>query len=100
MQRTRSRDTSSELARSAVHCAGLRFRVDWRIPQTRRRADLAFVVDRVLVFSDGCFWHGCPTHYAPPKRNRAYWRAKVRNNVQRDRDTDATLAALGWTVLR
>jgi DNA mismatch endonuclease, patch repair protein len=35
-----------------------------------------------------------------PKRNRAYWAAKVARNVARDMRNDATLADAGWLVLR
>jgi DNA mismatch endonuclease (patch repair protein) len=101
MQVTRQRDTTCELAlRSAAHRLGLRFRVDWPLPNTRRRADLAFVSARVAVFVDGCFWHGCPSHGTWPKANAEWWRAKIEGNVRRDRDTDARLSAAGWRVLR
>jgi DNA mismatch endonuclease (patch repair protein) len=101
MQVTPRRDTPCELAvRCAVHAMGLRFRVDWPLPGTRRRADLAFVRARVAVFVDGCFWHGCPEHGTWPKANAEWWRNKIVTNVQRDRNTDARLKASGWTVLR
>jgi DNA mismatch endonuclease (patch repair protein) len=101
MQSTPRRDTPCELAvRSLVHRQGLRFRVDWPLPGTRRRADLAFISARVAVFVDGCFWHGCPVHGTWPKANSAWWRAKIESNVQRDRDTDAHLRRVGWKVLR
>jgi DNA mismatch endonuclease, patch repair protein len=101
MQATPRRDTSCEMAiRSAVHAMGLRFRVDWPVPATRRRADLAFVSAKVAVFVDGCFWHGCPEHRTWPKANAEWWRDKLDSNVRRDRDTDALLKAAGWTVLR
>jgi DNA mismatch endonuclease, patch repair protein len=101
MQVTPRRDTPCEIAvRSAVHAMGLRFRVDWSLPGTRRRADLAFVRARVAVFVDGCFWHGCPEHGTWPKANAEWWRNKIVTNVERDRDTDARLKASGWTVLR
>jgi DNA mismatch endonuclease (patch repair protein) len=79
---------------------GLRFRVDWLLPRSRRRADLAFVASRVVVFVDGCFWHACPKHASWPKANADWWRAKIQGNVRRDRDTDARLRTQGWTVLR
>jgi DNA mismatch endonuclease (patch repair protein) len=101
MQLTPRRDTPCELAvRSTVHAMGLRFRVDWPVPGTRRRADLAFVRARVAVFVDGCFWHGCPDHGTWPKANAKWWRNKIETNVWRDRDTDARLQRSGWTVLR
>ncbi|MEV0190120.1 very short patch repair endonuclease [Kitasatospora purpeofusca] len=98
----RSRDTQPELAlRRLVHAAGLRYRVAAKPLQgMRRSADLVFRPTRVAVFIDGCFWHGCPEHFVPPKTNPDYWREKIGRNVQRDRDTDARLAAEGWLVLR
>ncbi|GAB3868070.1 hypothetical protein GCM10027610_124160 [Dactylosporangium cerinum] len=54
----------------------------------------------MAVFVDGCFWHRCPQHGTTPKRNTEWWTAKLQANVNRDRDTDARLASLGWTVLR
>jgi DNA mismatch endonuclease (patch repair protein) len=101
MQVTPRRDTPCELAlRSALHRMGFRFRVDWPMPGTRRRADLAFVSARTVVFVDGCFWHGCPVHATWPKANAKWWRDKLLANVARDRDTDEKLNSLGWTVLR
>ncbi|MEU9018192.1 very short patch repair endonuclease [Actinomadura sp. NPDC048394] len=98
----RNRDTSPELAlRSLVHAAGLRYRVAAKpLPGMRRTADLVFRPTRVAVFIDGCFWHGCPEHFVPPKTNPEYWRGKIGRNVERDRDTDARLAEAGWLVLR
>jgi DNA mismatch endonuclease (patch repair protein) len=101
MQSTPRRDTPCELAiRSLVHRDGLRFRVDWPLPGTRRRADLAFVSAKVAVFVDGCFWHGCPRHGTWPKANGAWWRAKIEGNIRRDRNTDVVLRKTGWKVLR
>lgn len=98
----RSRDTSPELAiRSLVHAAGLRYRVAAKpLPKMRRTADLMFRPVKVAVFVDGCFWHGCPEHFVPPKTNPGYWDGKIGGNIRRDRDTDARLAEEGWLVLR
>jgi DNA mismatch endonuclease (patch repair protein) len=101
MQLTRRRDTPGELQlRKALHGLGLRYRVDRVLPGTRRRADVAFVRLKVAVFVDGCFWHACPQHASWPKTNAAWWRTKIKGNVQRDRDTDRRLRAAGWTVMR
>jgi DNA mismatch endonuclease (patch repair protein) len=54
----------------------------------------------VAIYVDGCFWHGCPLHRTLPKKNREWWGTKLESNTQRDRDTDASLRATGWEVLR
>jgi len=59
-----------------------------------------FARQRVAVFVDGCFWHGCPEHGVSPTTNSSYWRAKLGGNVDRDRRNDAVLADAGWTVVR
>ena len=101
MRRQRQRDTGPEKAlRSALHRRGLRFRVQYLLPAMHRRADIAFPSERVAVFVDGCFWHGCPEHGTAPKANAAWWREKIAANVIRDRDTDARLQQGGWLVLR
>ncbi|MFD8255100.1 MULTISPECIES: very short patch repair endonuclease [Streptomyces] len=102
MQAIRSRDTTPEkLIRRLVHAQGLRYRVAARpLPDLRRTADMVFRPAKVAVFIDGCYWHGCPEHYVPPKTNEGYWSDKVARNMARDRDTDQRLAEAGWTVLR
>jgi DNA mismatch endonuclease, patch repair protein len=102
MQGNRSRDTRPEVAvRSAVHALGLRYRVATRpVRELRRSADLVFRGARVAVFVDGCFWHGCPEHFVPPRTNADYWAAKIAGNRDRDVETDAALLAHGWAVVR
>ncbi|MGW3338359.1 very short patch repair endonuclease [Streptomyces sp. NPDC001009] len=102
MQAIRSRDTTPErLIRSLVHSQGFRYRVAVRpLPNLRRTADMVFRPAKLAVFIDGCYWHGCPEHYVPPKTNPRYWSEKVARNMARDRDTDDQLRTAGWTVLR
>lgn len=102
MSRQRRRDTAPELAlRSLLHRSGLRYRVHRRpLPELAREADIVFVCARVAVFVDGCFWHQCPEHATFPRKNAAWWKAKLDRNVERDRETDAELAAAGWLPLR
>ncbi len=61
---------------------------------------MVFRPAKVAVFIDGCYWHGCPEHYVPPKTNQGYWSDKVARNMARDRDTDQRLTEAGWTILR
>ena len=102
MQNTPTRDTPAELAlRSALHAAGLRYRVDTApIVGVRRRADLVFRRARVAVFVDGCFWHACPEHGGVPKVNAAWWSAKLSRTRERDADTDRLLNEHGWLSVR
>lgn len=98
----RSRDTKPELAvRRACHALGLRYRVDTRpLEALRRRADLVFPTERVAVFVDGCYWHGCPDHYVASKSNVTYWADKIQSNKRRDSATDEALRDAGWVSLR
>ena len=66
------------------------------------KPDFVFRRERVAVFVDGCFWHGCPRpKHAPLPKNRAeWWAAKLSRNKTRDRCVTRTLRAKGWTVLR
>lgn len=103
MRGNRSRDTKPELAvRRLIHAAGLRYRVDARPePDLARRADIVFTKQRIAVFIDGCYWHGCELHMRmPAKANADYWSKKLAHNVERDRETTARLELAGWRVLR
>jgi DNA mismatch endonuclease, patch repair protein len=101
MQTTLQRDTPCERQlRSALHRMGLRFRIQWPVPGTRRRSDVAFPGVKIAVFVDGCFWHCCPVHATWPKSNRVWWQTKLAANVARDRETDRLLRCAGWQVIR
>lgn len=53
------------------------------------KPDFTFVRQRVVIFVDGCFWHGCARHLRMPQSNQAYWEKKIFGNVIRDRITTA-----------
>lgn len=102
MRSNRGRDTKPEVGlRSAVHARGLRYRVSAApIKGLRRTADLVFPTERVAVFMDGCFWHGCPEHHTVAVTNSTYWADKVAANRARDVDTDRRLGDAGWVSIR
>ncbi|WP_051801378.1 very short patch repair endonuclease [Streptomyces sp. NRRL F-525] len=102
MSRQGSRDTTPDLAvRRLLHAAGLRYRVSVPVPGLPRRTiDIVFTRNKIAVFMDGCFWHGCPEHATQPKANAEWWRAKLDENMARDVETTDHLTAEGWTVLR
>ena len=64
------------------------------------KPDFAWRKEKVAVFVDGCFWHGCPNCYRAPRHNAEFWKAKVEGNRRRDRRADRALRAMGWKVLR
>lgn len=102
MSRHPRKDTAPEMAlRRLLFARGLRYRVQLRVPgMARRTIDIAFPGQKVAVFLDGCFWHGCPDHGMLPRSHREWWRDKLDGNRRRDAETDAHLAGLGWDVLR
>lgn len=102
MRGNRKRDTIPELTlRRALHSMGLRYRVASRpTSQFRWTADVVFPTPKVAVFVDGCFWHGCPEHYAPPRTNMSYWGPKLQRNRERDLRVTADLIGAGWHILR
>ena len=65
-----------------------------------RRQELSFLKQKVGVFVDGCFWHGCFKCFQLPKQNRAFWKAKIEGNRKTDRLVDGRLRRLGWKVIR
>jgi DNA mismatch endonuclease Vsr len=62
--------------------------------------DFYFPTSRLMVFVDGCFWHGCPQCGHVPSVNRSFWLAKIRRNQERDEANGQKLTAAGFRVLR
>jgi DNA mismatch endonuclease (patch repair protein) len=99
MARIRSRGTKPEaVLRQLLWSRGYRYRLHVRVDGCR--PDLVFKGARVLVFIDGCFWHGCPEHYVRPRSRDRFWRAKLLANVERDVRQTRELEQLGWRVCR
>lgn len=99
MSRIRGADTSPErVLGSALRARGITFEEHAKTPAGR--PDIVFPALRVAVFIDGCFWHGCPTHYVRPRTRTEFWSARLRENVARDRAQTRDLEAAGWAVVR
>jgi DNA mismatch endonuclease, patch repair protein len=99
MSRIRGKNTKPEtLLRTALHLRGLRFRVHRKsLPGS---PDIVFPRQKVAVFVDGCFWHGCPAHSVRPKTNGKFWLEKIEANRTRDKRASRELKKLGWKVIR
>ena len=64
------------------------------------KPDFVFRTEKLAIFVDGCFWHGCPKHGRNPDSNPEYWVPKLARNRARDRAVTRELRRLGWTVVR
>lgn len=96
--RGRGNKTTERAMAKALRKAGI---VGWRRhARIAGRPDFIFPKYRLAIFVDGCFWHGCPTCYRPPRRNKTFWAEKLQRNCQRDRHVSASLRRSGWTVVR
>jgi DNA mismatch endonuclease (patch repair protein) len=102
MQAQKSSGTRMELQlRRSLYALGYRYRVNCRLlPDHRFKGDIVWRGRRLVVFLDGCFWHGCPIHGTTPKSNTEWWRQKIKSNQDRDRRVNEILRQSGWTVLR
>ena len=99
MSRIRGRDTKPEMViRRGLHARGLRFRLHRK--NLPGRPDLVFPKHRLVIFVNGCFWHGhdCPI-FKWPETRQEFWRAKIRKNQERDKSALASLRDQRWRVL-
>lgn len=64
------------------------------------RPDFVFWTEKVALFVDSCFWHGCRRHLRAPSSNVEYWTDKIRRNRRRDAEVKRLLSELGWKVVR
>jgi DNA mismatch endonuclease (patch repair protein) len=64
------------------------------------RPDAYLRFQRIAIFVDGCFFHGCPQHFRPPETNADYWLPKIKRNRKRDREVNRTLRGQGIRVIR
>ena len=101
MRANRATETSPEVKlRKALWAAGLRgYRKNVR--RLPGAPDVVFGPAKVCVFLHGCFWHGCErcTRNLKPRKNAAYWEAKIARNRERDRGNEDALVADGWLVM-
>jgi len=101
MRANRATETRPEVKlRRALWAAGLRgYRKNVR--RLPGAPDVVFGPSKVCVFLHGCFWHGCErcSRNLKPRKNAAYWEAKIARNRERDRRNEEALAADGWQVL-
>ena len=64
------------------------------------KPDFVFPKKRIVVFVDGCFWHGHDCRNVTPKENSDFWDKKRDYNRVHDKEVTKTLIAKGWNVIR
>jgi len=62
--------------------------------------DFVFLDRRVIVFVDGCFWHGHSCRNLKPKKHALYWKRKIQRNKARDQVVTIKLKQKRWKTIR
>ena len=99
MQHIKSKDTSIEKKmRVALWHTGIHYRKNFNI--LPGKPDIAITKYKIAVFCDSSFWHGKDYESKKPvETNREFWDAKIRKNMDRDRQVNLQLESMGWIVL-
>ena len=96
----RSKNTKPEMfVRRFLHYRGFRYVL--HTPKLPGKPDITLPKYRVTIFVHGCFWHqhiGCK-YATSPSSNQEKWRAKFRENSERDERSVAALLKAGWRVI-
>lgn len=97
--RGRGNRTTEARFRAILVRAGIR---GWTLntKDLQGKPDFFFSRERIAVFIDGCFWHGCPACGHIPSVHRPFWKAKIDRNQERDRNTNLILQQEGIRTLR
>ena len=64
------------------------------------KPDFVFPQKRIVIFVDGCFWHGHDCRNVTPSDNADFWNAKRKYNKQHDAAVTEKLKQKNWTVIR
>lgn len=103
MRHVKSKDTTIELKlRKELWHRGYRYRKNYsRLPG---KPDIVLMKQKIVIFCDSEFFHGKDWEILKPRiirgNNPNYWLKKIERNMERDRENDQQLLALGWTVIR
>lgn len=105
MAHNRGRTGPEKALASALWHKGFRYLTDVGYSKLAGRRlpghpDMIFAARRIIIFVDGCFWHGCPKCARVPEDMSEAWLRKIRANKARDRRVSSELARLGWRVVR
>jgi DNA mismatch endonuclease (patch repair protein) len=100
MSNIRGKDTKIELTiRKKLWARGIRYRI--HCDNVPGAPDICNVSKKIVVFIDGCFWHGCP-HCSKklPDTNKVFWKKKIESNKKRRKKVLSELNDLGYNVFQ
>lgn len=98
MAAVRTKNTKPECqVRSELHKRGFRFRKN--VETLPGKPDIVLPKYNVIIFINGCFWHGhrCPKGKMP-KTNAEFWRKKIHDTQVRDNRNIHQLQEQGWRI--
>ena len=102
MSRIRGKDTKPEIIlRKYLWNKGIRYRKYYK--NLPGKPDIAITKHKIAIFCDSEFFHGKNWDIQRSKIERGsnsdYWIRKISRNIERDKQKDKELQALGWTVM-
>jgi len=101
MSKIRGKNTKAELLfRKALWRQKVRYRVDNK--KLPGKPDVSIQKYKLAIFIDGEYWHGYNWDERKDKikTNKGFWIPKIERNMQRDRQVNRQLNAMGYTVFR
>jgi DNA mismatch endonuclease (patch repair protein) len=98
MSRVRHYNTEPELLiRKILYANGIYYRLHRKdLPGT---PDIVISSAKLVVFVNGCLWHGHDNCYSLPKTNTDFWKNKIERNIRRDQKNKKLLRQNGWSVI-
>jgi len=101
MAKIRGKNTKPEIKlRKILWSLGIRYRKNY--PKLPGKPDIVSKKYKLAIFIDGTFWHGYKweENRDKIKTNREFWIPKIERNMQRDRENNLALEAMGYKVMR
>ena len=75
--------------------------IGWRRNQALLgKPDFVFPKGKLVVFVDGCFWHGHTCLKPRDSLKRGFWKEKIERNIERGKLVNKILRKDGWKVIR
>ena len=68
-------------------------------PKVKGKPDFINRRTKIVIYVNGCFWHGCKKCHKIPKTNRAYWANKIKSNTIRDKQNRRYFLGIGYNVI-